>query len=67
MAGDPRSAVPEHDAETFETVVPGLFVCGGMLAGNVAGSVFIEHCRQHGERIVDAICGRQPAVPAAGQ
>ena len=67
VASDPRSDVPEHDPATFETALPGLFVCGGMLAGNVAGSVFIEHCRQHGERIVDAIRGRQPAVPAAGQ
>ena len=67
VASDPRSDVPEHDPATFETAVPGLFVCGGMLAGNVAGSVFIEHCRVHGEPIVDAISGRLPAVPAAGR
>ena len=67
VASDPRSAVPEHDPKTFETAVPGLFVCGGMLAGNVAGSVFIEHVRAHGERIVDTICGRLPAQPAAGR
>ena len=66
VASDPRSDVPEHDPATFETALPGLFVCGGMLAGNVAGSVFIEHVRRHGERIVETICGRRPAVPAAG-
>ena len=66
VASDARSAVPEHDPATFETAVRGLFVCGGMLAGTVAGSVFIEHCRQHGERIVDTIRSRLPAARAAG-
>ena len=66
VASDPRSDVPEHDPATFETAVPGLFACGGMLAGNVAGSVFIEHVRVHGERIVDTIRGRLPAASAAG-
>ena len=65
VASDPRSDVPEHDPATFETAVPGLFVCGGMLAGNVAGSVFIEHCRLHGERIVDTIRRRLPAASEA--
>lgn len=37
VASDPRTAVPEHEPATFETAVPGLFVCGGLLAGNVAG------------------------------
>ena len=67
VASDPRSEVPEHDPATFETAVPGLFVCGGLLAGNVAGGVFIENGRHHGERIVDTIRGRLPAVPAAGR
>ena len=65
VASDPRSDVPEHDPATFETEVPGLFVCGGMLAGNVAGSVFIEHCRLHGERIVDTIRRRLPGASVA--
>lgn len=67
VASDPRSDVPEHDPATLETALPGLFVCGGMLAGNVAGSVFIEHCRLHGERIVDTVRGRLTAAPAAGR
>ena len=67
VVSDPRSEVPEHDPETFETAVPGLFVCGGLLAGNAAGGVFIENGRMHGERIVDAIRGRIPAASAAGQ
>ena len=67
VASDARSAVPEHDPATFETAVRGLFVCGGMLAGNAAGSMFIEHFRRHGVRIVDTIRGRLPALRAAGQ
>ena len=67
VASDARSAVPEHDPATLETTVRGLFVCGGMLAGNVAGSVFIEHCRLHGARIVDTLRSRLPAAHAAGR
>ena len=55
----PDTAVPEHDPATFETAVPGLFVCGAMLAGNIAGSVFIADGRHHGERIVATILARQ--------
>ena len=58
VRSDRDTAVPEHDSATFETVVPGLFVCGAMLAGNVAGSVFIEDGRHHGERIVATIRDR---------
>ena len=54
----PDTAVPEHDPATFETAVPGLFVCGAMLAGNIAGSVFIADGRHHGERIVATILSR---------
>jgi thioredoxin reductase (NADPH) len=67
VTSDPRSAVPEHDPATFETAVPGLFVCGALLAGTVAGSVFIEHGRYHGERIVETLCSRPQANRAAGQ
>lgn len=65
VAADPRSAAPEHDPATFETALPGLFVCGGLLAGTVAGSVFIEHARHHAERIAETIRSRLPAPSAA--
>ncbi|MCY4484075.1 MAG: YpdA family putative bacillithiol disulfide reductase [Spirochaetaceae bacterium] len=55
IGSDPATAVPEHDPDTLETTVPGLFVCGALLAGNIAGSVFIEDGRDHGERIVAII------------
>ena len=61
VGSDPATAVPEHDPATLETAVPGLFVCGALLAGNVAGSVFIEDGRHHGERIVAAIVRRLQA------
>lgn len=64
VASDPRSAVPEHDPATFETAVPGLFVCGALLAGTIAGSVFIDNLRHHGERIVETLCRRLPAAAA---
>ena len=55
VGSDPETAVPEHEPAAFETAVPGLFVCGALLAGNIAGSVFIEDGRGHGERIVATI------------
>jgi thioredoxin reductase (NADPH) len=53
---------PIHHPETFETNVPGLFVAGGAIAGVDTGTIFIENGRFHGERIVEAIAARQPAV-----
>jgi thioredoxin reductase (NADPH) len=54
---DDRQA-PVHDAETFETNVPGIFVAGGAIAGVDTGTIFIENGRFHGERIVAAIAER---------
>lgn len=44
--------IPRHDPETLETNVPGLFVAGTIVAGNVSGRVFIENSRHHGEMIL---------------
>jgi thioredoxin reductase (NADPH) len=49
---------PHHDPQTFETNVPGLFVAGGVIAGDDTGTVFIENGRFHGERIIEVIAGR---------
>jgi len=49
---------PVHDAETFETNVPGLFVAGGAIAGIDTGTIFIENGRFHGEKIIDVIASR---------
>jgi thioredoxin reductase (NADPH) len=49
---------PVHNAETFETNVPNLFVAGGAIAGVDTGTIFIENGRFHGETIVDVIASR---------
>jgi bacillithiol disulfide reductase len=54
--------VPEHDKETFETNVPGLFVAGGTLAGRDTSPIFIENGRFHGDRIIEAITRRSTAL-----
>ena len=44
--------VPEHDAESFETNVPGLYLAGAVVAGANRGEVFIENGRFHGQVVV---------------
>lgn len=47
--------IPSHNEETLETNVPGLFVAGTIIAGNVSGHVFIENSRHHGEMILQRL------------
>ena len=49
---------PVHNAETFETNVPNLFVAGGAIAGVDTGTIFIENGRFHGTKIVEEIARR---------
>ena len=60
---DPKTGIPQHDAETLETSVPGLFIAGVVVAGYDANKVFIENGRYHGDRIVARLLGTP--VPAA--
>ncbi|GAC1411069.1 MAG: YpdA family putative bacillithiol disulfide reductase [Gemmatimonadaceae bacterium] len=61
---DPKTGIPEHDPQTLETPVPGLFVAGVVVAGYDANKVFIENGRYHGDRIVARLLGqRAPAEP----
>lgn len=53
-----ETCVPRHDAETFETNVPNLFIAGGQIAGRRTGTVFIENGRFHGERIAKVLASR---------
>jgi thioredoxin reductase (NADPH) len=55
---DPRTETPEHDARSFETNVPGLFVAGAVAAGSDTNRIFIENGRFHGAAIVKAILAR---------
>lgn len=55
---DPESGAPEHDPDTMETPVPGVFVAGVLAAGKDANRIFIENGREHGPRIVAAVLRR---------
>jgi thioredoxin reductase (NADPH) len=52
---DGSTLEPEHDPETLETNVPGLYLAGSIVAGKEANRIFIENGRFHGEAIVNAI------------
>jgi thioredoxin reductase (NADPH) len=60
---DPASGIPDHDPDTLETTMPGLFIAGVVVAGFDANKVFIENGRFHGDRIVARLLGR-PAPPS---
>jgi len=51
---DPDTGKPEHDPETLETNVRGVFVAGVITAGADANRIFIENGRHHGAAIVRA-------------
>lgn len=53
-----ETGVPNHDPETMETNVPGVFIAGVLAAGNDANKVFIENGRAHGGQILRALEGR---------
>ena len=55
---DPESCIPQHDPQTFETDVPGLFVAGSLVSGKMTNRIFIENGRFHGEAIVARIRAR---------
>jgi thioredoxin reductase (NADPH) len=52
---DALSLVPEHDAETLQTNVRGLYVAGALASGRHTSRIFIENGRFHGEAIVRSI------------
>lgn len=55
----PETLVPVHNEETLETNVPGLYVCGSIVAGKNNNKIFVENGRLHGARIVAAILRKQ--------
>jgi thioredoxin reductase (NADPH) len=59
---DRDSQVPEHDPETLQTSVRGLYVAGALVSGRHTSRIFIENGRFHGEAIVRSIlAGRGPS------
>jgi thioredoxin reductase (NADPH) len=62
---DRETGNPRHDPATLETMVPGLFIAGVVIAGYDANKVFIENGRYHGDLIVAQLLGR-PAPETPG-
>jgi len=61
---DGETGIPEHNKETLETSVPGVYIAGVVVAGYDANKVFIENGRYHGDRIVAHLLGkRAPSEP----
>jgi bacillithiol disulfide reductase len=58
---DPITLVPEHDPQTLETNVTGLYVAGAIVSGRETGRIFIENGRFHGQAIVESIRRRRHA------
>jgi thioredoxin reductase (NADPH) len=56
---DPATLVPDHDPQTLETNVPGLYLAGAIVSGRETGRIFIENGRFHGHAIVDSIRSRR--------
>ncbi len=56
---DETTLAPEHDPQTFESNVPGLYLAGSVVAGKETNRVFIENGRLHGEAIVRSIVGKR--------
>ena len=52
---DPETLVPEHDPETLETNVKGLYVAGAVASGRFTSRIFIENGKFHGQAIVKSI------------
>lgn len=56
---DEATLIPEHDPQTLETNVPGLYVAGALVSGRQTSRIFIENGRFHGEAIVASIGRRR--------
>jgi len=59
---EPDTGVPEHDPETMETSVPGLFIAGVIAAGRDGNKIFVENGREHGAKIARHLARVKPAV-----
>jgi thioredoxin reductase (NADPH) len=46
---------PEHNHDTFETNVSGIYLAGALVAGRETNRVFIENGRFHGEKVIASI------------
>jgi thioredoxin reductase (NADPH) len=63
---DAETLVPEHDPESCETNVPGLYVAGTIQAGRDTHRIFIENSRDHGPRIAGHLVRRLRSAGDSG-
>lgn len=63
---DSVTGVPEHDAATMETNVPGVYIAGVLASGFDANRIFIENGRAHGDLICNHIKAKPPRVAPGG-
>jgi thioredoxin reductase (NADPH) len=52
---DPETLRAQHDPQSFETNVPGIYLAGSVVGGRLNGEVFIENGRFHGEVLIKTI------------
>ncbi|MDA2929997.1 YpdA family putative bacillithiol disulfide reductase [Acidobacteria bacterium AH-259-O06] len=48
---DPQTYIPQHNPETLETNVKGLYLAGAIVSGRMTNRIFIENGRFHGVQI----------------
>jgi thioredoxin reductase (NADPH) len=64
---DAESLVPEHNPETLESNVPGLYIAGSPIAGRDCNRIFIENGREHGEQVMRALAASLDASASPQQ
>ena len=52
---DPATLVPEHDPETLQTNVKGIYLAGAVASGRFTSRIFIENGKFHGAAIVKSV------------
>ena len=52
---DDETGIPEHDPDTMESNVSGVYIAGVLAAGYNANKIFIENGKLHGPKIVEAV------------
>ena len=60
---DATTGIPQHDPDSLQTSIDGLFIAGVVVAGYDANKVFIETGRFHGDKIVAHLLGKPVPPP----
>jgi thioredoxin reductase (NADPH) len=63
---DPVSGRPDHNPESLETTVPGIYLAGSITAGKFISEIFIENGKYDGEKIFGDERSRKAAQALAG-